>query len=79
MSFHLENVSTAWKASLFGAILVNTFPYSVQMRENADQNNSEYGHFLRSDHHSNKLDLKSPENCVWSYVPKSDWGPETAR
>ena len=24
------------------------FPYSVQMRENADQNNSEYGHFLRS-------------------------------
>ena len=24
-------------------------PYSVQMRENADQNNSEYGHFLHSD------------------------------
>ena len=23
-------------------------PYSVQMRENTDQNNSEYGHFLRS-------------------------------
>ena len=23
-------------------------PYSLQMRENADQNNSEYGHFLRS-------------------------------
>ena len=23
-------------------------PYSVQMRENADQNNWEYGHFLRS-------------------------------
>ena len=23
-------------------------PYSAQMRENADQNNSEYGHFLRS-------------------------------
>ena len=23
-------------------------PYSVQMWENADQNNSEYGHFLRS-------------------------------
>ena len=23
-------------------------PYSVQMRENADQNNSEYAHFLRS-------------------------------
>ena len=24
-------------------------PYSVRMRENADQKNSEYGHFLRSD------------------------------
>ena len=24
-------------------------PYSVQMRENTDQNNSEYRHFLRSD------------------------------
>ena len=24
------------------------FPYSVRMRENADQNNAEYGHFLRS-------------------------------
>ena len=23
-------------------------PYSVRMRENADQNNSRYGHFLRS-------------------------------
>ena len=23
-------------------------PYSVQMRENADQNNSEYGHFSRT-------------------------------
>ena len=43
---------------LFGVILVSIFPhldwilrvspYSVQMRENKDQNNSEYGHFLRS-------------------------------
>ena len=24
------------------------FPYSIWMRENADQNNSQYGHFLRS-------------------------------
>ena len=23
-------------------------PYSVRMRQNTDQNNSEYGHFLRS-------------------------------
>ena len=28
---------------------ISISPYSVQMRENADQNNSEYGHFSRSD------------------------------
>ena len=27
-------------------------PYSVRMRENTDQNNSEYGHFLRSEYFS---------------------------
>ena len=27
----------------------NIYPYSVRMRENADQKNSEYGHFSRSD------------------------------
>ena len=32
----------------YGGIL-RISPYSVRMRENADQNNSEYGHFLRSD------------------------------
>ena len=42
----------AWKVSVFGVILVRIFPhsdwilcispYSVQMREDADQNNSEY-------------------------------------
>ena len=50
-------VFTAWKLSVFGVILVRIFwhfrisPYSVRMRENADQNNSEYGHFLRSVSH----------------------------
>ena len=34
---------------VFGVILVRIFPYHVQMRENTDENNSEYGHFLRSD------------------------------
>ena len=29
-------------------------PYSVRIRENADQNNSEYGHILRSDQ-ANKI------------------------
>ena len=32
------------------SVLIRSYsgPYSVQMRENTDQNNSEYGHFLRS-------------------------------
>ena len=34
-----------------------TSPYSLQMRENTDQNNSEFGHFLRSD--SSSHDLRS--------------------
>ena len=31
----------------YGEIL-RVSPYAVRMRENMDQNNSEYGHFLRS-------------------------------
>ena len=50
---------TAWKVSVFGIILVRIFPHldwtrrdsiwahAVQMRENTDQNNSEYGHFTQ--------------------------------
>ena len=54
----LNILITALKVSVFGVILVRIFPYSdwilhispysVQMRENSDQNNSEYGHFLSS-------------------------------
>ena len=29
-------------------VILRISPYSVRMRENADQKNSEYGHFLRS-------------------------------
>ena len=29
--------------------MLQTSPYSVQIRENKNQNNFEYGHFLRSD------------------------------
>ena len=36
-------------------------PYSVQMRENADQGNSKYGHFLQNDW------LSYPKTC-WEYV-----------
>ena len=52
------NTGTACKVSVFGVILVRIFrhsdctrkdtEYSFRMRENTDQNNSEYGHFLRS-------------------------------
>ena len=42
---------TTWKVSLFGVIVVRISPYSVRMRENTDQNNSAYGHFLRSDNY----------------------------
>ena len=51
---------TVWKVCVFGVFLVRIFPhsdwmrrdseypYSVQIRENKDQKNSEYGHFSRS-------------------------------
>ena len=35
-------------------ILVRISRYSVQMLENTDQNNSKYGHFLRSGQYTNK-------------------------
>ena len=31
-------------------------PYSVRMRENADQNNSDYGHFSSSDYEEKIID-----------------------
>ena len=44
-------LSTAWKVSVFGIILVGILLHSDWIRrdifspENVDQNNSEYGHF----------------------------------
>ena len=32
--------------------------YSVRMRENAEQNNSEYGHFSRCEYHAERNDRK---------------------
>ena len=32
----------------YSELFRSAFPYSVRMQENADQNNSEYGHFSRS-------------------------------
>ena len=38
---------TAWKVSVFEVFLVP--PYSIEMRENTDQKDSEHGHFSRSE------------------------------
>ena len=61
---NLLNTRIAWKVCVFGVILVriflhsdwiwrdylsvSIFPYSIPMRENADQNNCKYKHFFRS-------------------------------
>ena len=57
---------TAWKVFVFGDILVRIFPHS-------DQNNSEYGHFLRSDSYlhillwpKNLLTIFHAESCSQS-------------
>ena len=42
-------IKTALKVPVVGVILVHIFQYSVQMRANPEQKNSEYGHFLRSE------------------------------
>ena len=48
---NITNWNAVRKVSKFGVILVGIFPHSdwiriqSEMRENADQNNSEYGHF----------------------------------
>ena len=47
LAFALSRIRTE-----YGEIL-RISPYSVQMRENTDQNNSEYGQFLRSGYLSN--------------------------
>ena len=43
-------------------------PYSVQMRENSDQNNSEYGRFSRSEKHRKDkcFSLQMIRNLLWS-------------
>ena len=67
------------KVSVLGIILVHIFPHSdwirtVRMREGKDQNNSEYGHFLRSISNL-KLVFKSndhdyPKNFINLYIKR---------
>ena len=42
----------------------NISPYSVQMRENTDQKNSEYGHFLRSTQEGNSFHGSKSLRCL---------------
>ena len=65
------------KVSVLGIILVHIFPHSdwkrtVRLREDKDQNNSEYGHFLRSISNL-KLVFKSndyPKNFINLYIKR---------
>ena len=45
--------------------IVRISPYSVQMRENVDQNNSKYWHFLRSEGYSTVSGLWYLSNRLW--------------
>ena len=45
-SVFARNIIVCWNMQ---KVVLRISPYSVQMRENTDQKNSEYGHFSRSD------------------------------
>ena len=48
----------------FFTVIVIQTPSLVRMRENADQNNSEYGHFLRSAYlECHDGDVAATERC----------------
>ena len=57
ISHCVNSVPMNYSGPYFPALELNTdrysyiFPYSVRMRENTDHNNSELGHFLRSEYH----------------------------
>ena len=50
----------------YGEIL-RLSPYSIRMRKNAEQNNSEYGHFSRSDTDTNFLKIKGKSNSYETF------------
>ena len=48
----------------FFTVIVIQTPYSVRMWENVDQNNSDYGHFLRSAYlECDYRDVAATERC----------------
>ena len=54
MSLHEKCLCSEFFWSLFSGFWIEygkmlpTYPYSIQMRENTDQKNSDYGHFSRN-------------------------------
>ena len=58
--------------SVFGVILVRIFPHSDWIRENADQNNSKYGHFSRSVYwlSSSSLKMMTTMNCFCRIIER---------
>ena len=64
--YYLKSVRIwSYPGAHFPAFELNTerciSPYSLGMRENADQNDSEYGHFLRNDWHTRFILQRLPE------------------
>ena len=51
----------------FNAEITTKSPYSVQMREDTDQKNSEYGHLLSSGYYMTKKNFSSRGNLKISY------------
>ena len=52
----------------YGEILhISISPYLVRMRENADKNNSEYGHFSRSEYYQKRIQ-SSTIYLNWSFL-----------
>ena len=78
-----REIITVQKMSFFGVFLVRIFPYSdwirrdteysVRIRENTDQKNSEYGHFSRSEYNwLNRFIWRSSTAELLKTSPESD-------
>ena len=62
-SARIRKFSGPYIRTKYRDLLCKSEIYSVQMRENPDQKNTEYGHFLRSE---NTVDVKNPfRKKIW--------------
>ena len=69
----IAKTATAWKMFVLGVILVRIFPHSDRIRENTDQNSSEYVHFLRSEVHVKLFPWIYLLKCVWKNYIQINW------